>query len=145
MLTLYNGQLNLFAREPTKTFIIYEALNNTIINLFISTIKYDPVHPQYGPPSFLKIMTISSRNILAYWGWGMHISISKLTITDPENGLSPGWCQFITGTNDGILLIWPLGTSSSETLIAIHRFIFKKMLWKCCLRNVANFVLASMC
>ena len=30
-----------------------------------------------------------------------------------DNGLSPGGRQAITWTNDGILLIWPLGTKNS--------------------------------
>ena len=37
------------------------------------------------------------------------------------------WRQAIIWTNDGILLIEPLGTNFSETLIAIHTFPFKKI------------------
>ena len=37
--------------------------------------------------------------------------------------LSPGWCQAIIWTNDGILLIWPLGTNFSGTLTDPHIFI----------------------
>ena len=51
----------------------------------------------------------------------MHISISKL------NGLSPGHRQAIIWTIAGILLIGPLGTNSSEILIEMHTFSFKKM------------------
>ena len=56
-----------------------------------------------------------------------HICVSKLTITGSDNGLSPGRRQAIIWTNDGILLIWPLGTNFSEILIKIHSFSFKKM------------------
>ena len=38
--------------------------------------------------------------------------------------------QAIFGTNDGILLIGPLGTNFSEILITIHTFSFKKMYLK---------------
>ena len=56
-----------------------------------------------------------------------HICVSKLTIIASDNGLSPGRRQAIIWNNDGILLIWPLGTRFSEILIEIHSFSFKKM------------------
>ena len=56
----------------------------------------------------------------------MHICVGKLTITGSDNGLSPGRRQAIIWTNDGILLIGPLGTNFSEILIEIHTFSFKK-------------------
>ena len=56
-----------------------------------------------------------------------HICVGKLTITDSENGLSPGRCQAIIWTNAGILLIGPLGTNFKEILIGIQTFSFKKM------------------
>ena len=56
-----------------------------------------------------------------------HICVSKLTIIGPDNGLSPGRHQAIIWTNDGILLIGPLGTNFSEILMKIYLFSFKKM------------------
>ena len=56
-----------------------------------------------------------------------HICFNKLTIIASDNGLSPGGRQAIIWTNDGILLIWSLGTNFSEILIEIHLFSFKKM------------------
>ena len=56
-----------------------------------------------------------------------HICVGKLTIIGSDNGLSPGRRQAIIWTNDGILLIGPLGTNFSEILIEIHTFSFKKM------------------
>ena len=53
--------------------------------------------------------------------------VSKLTIIGSDNGLSPGRRQAITLTNDGILLIGPLGTNFSEIISKIHSFSFKKM------------------
>ena len=41
----------------------------------------------------------------------MHRCISKQTIIDSDNGLSPGWCQAIIWTSAGILLIRPLGAN----------------------------------
>ena len=55
------------------------------------------------------------------------IYISKLTIIGSDNGLSPGLHQAIIWTNDGILLIRPLGTNFSEILSKIHTFSFKEM------------------
>ena len=40
---------------------------------------------------------------LTHWGRVTHICISKLTIIDSDNGLSPEWCQAIIWTNAGIL------------------------------------------
>ena len=59
-----------------------------------------------------------------------HISVGNLTIIGSDNGLSPGRRQAIIWTNDGILLIGPLGTNFSEILINIITFSFKKMLSK---------------
>ena len=49
-----------------------------------------------------------------------HICVSKLTIIGSDNGLSPGQREAIIWTNDGILLIRPLGTNFSEIWIEIH-------------------------
>ena len=56
-----------------------------------------------------------------------HICVSKLTIIDSDNGLSPGRRQAIICTNVGILLIEPLGTNFSEILIEFIIFSVKKM------------------
>ena len=57
----------------------------------------------------------------------MHICISKLTIIGSDNGLSPGRCQAIIWTSDGILLIGPLETNSCEILIEVYTFALKKI------------------
>ena len=56
-----------------------------------------------------------------------YTSLNKLTIIASDNGLSLGRHQAYIWTNDGILLIWPLGTNFSENLIEIHSFSLKKM------------------
>ena len=66
-------------------------------------------------------------NKLTHWSRVMHISISKLTIIGSDNGLSPGRRQASIWTNDGILLIGPLGTNFSEIFNEIYTFSFKKM------------------
>ena len=68
-----------------------------------------------------------TRHALTHWGWVTHISVGNLTIIGSDNGLSPGRRQAIIWTNDGILLIGPLGTNFSEILIAILTFSLKKM------------------
>ena len=64
---------------------------------------------------------------LTHWGRVTHICVSKLTITGPDNGLSPGRRQDIIGTNAGILLIRTLGTNFSEISIKINTFSLTKM------------------
>ena len=60
--------------------------------------------------------------ILTHWGRVTHICVGKLTIIGSDNGLAPGRHQTIIWTNDGILLIGPLGTNFSEILIGIQTF-----------------------
>ena len=64
---------------------------------------------------------------LTHWGQVTHICVSNSTIIISDNGLSPGRHQAITWTNDGILIIGPLGTNFSESLIGIQTFSFKKI------------------
>ena len=64
---------------------------------------------------------------LTHWGQVRHLCVGKLTIIVSDNGLSPGWRQAITWTNDGILLIRTLETNFIEILIRIHTFSVKKM------------------
>ena len=64
---------------------------------------------------------------LTHWGRVTHICVGKLTIIDSDNGLSPGRRQAIIWTNAGIVLIGPLGTNSSQIVIGIQTFSFKKM------------------
>ena len=68
----------------------------------------------------IRVLDISLRPSDAYMR-------SKLTIIGSDNGLSPGRRQAIIWTNAGILLVGPLGTNSSEILIEILTFSFKKM------------------
>ena len=74
-----------------------------------------------------KMTSLKSQHTLTHWGRVTHICVSKLTIIGSDNGLAPGWHQTIIWTNYGILLIGPLGTNFSETLIGIQTFSFKKM------------------
>ena len=80
---------------------------------------------------------------LTHWGRVMHICVSKLTIIDSDNGLSPGRRQAIIWTNAGILLIQTLGTNFSEILSEIHTFSFKKIHLKMSSGKTGHFVSAS--
>ena len=64
---------------------------------------------------------------LTHWGRVMHKCVGTLTIIGWDNGLSPNRRQAIISTNDGLLLIGPLGTNFNEMLIKILTFSFKKM------------------
>ena len=72
-------------------------------------------------PSCIKL------NVLTHWGRVTHICISKLTIIDSGNGLSPSRHQAIIQTSAGISLIGPFGTNISEILINFYTFSLKKM------------------
>ena len=65
------------------------------------------------------LYAVLGRDELTHWGRVMHICVNKLTVIGSDNGLSPGRRQAIFWTNDGVLLIGPLGTNFSETLIEI--------------------------
>ena len=67
---------------------------------------------------------------LTHWGRATHFCVGKLTIIGSDNDLSPGRRQAIIWTNAGILLIEPLGTNFSESLIGIQIFSFTKMRMK---------------
>ena len=47
-------------------------------------------------------------NELIHWGRVTYMCISNLTIIGSDNGVLSGWCQAITWTKAGILLIGPL-------------------------------------
>ena len=74
-----------------------------------------------------KQLYIATEFSLTHWGRVTHICVVKPNIIGSNKGLSPGRRQAITWTNDGILLIRPLGTNFSEILIEMHTFSFKKM------------------
>ena len=67
---------------------------------------------------------------ITHWGRVTHVCVGKLIIIGSNNGLSPGRRQAIIWTNDGILLIGPLGTNSNAISIGIQTFSFKKMPFK---------------
>ena len=56
-----------------------------------------------------------------------HICVSELTIIGSDNGLSLGRRQAIIWSNDGILLIRPLGTNFGEISFGIQTSSLKKM------------------
>ena len=56
----------------------------------------------------------------------IYASVNKVIIGS-DNGLSPIWCQAIIWANNGLLSVGPLGTNSSEMLIEIPIFSYKKM------------------
>ena len=64
---------------------------------------------------------------LSHWGRVTHICVSKLSIIGSDNGLSPNRRQAIIWTNDGILLIRPIGTNFNEILIEINIISFKEI------------------
>ena len=74
-----------------------------------------------------------------------HICVVKLNIIGSDNGMAPGQPQAIIGTDAGILLIGPLGTSFIEILNKINTFSLKKINLKMSSGNGVHFVSSSMC
>ena len=74
-----------------------------------------------------------------------HICVGKLSIIGSDNGLSPGGRQAIIWSNAGILLILPLETNSSEILIQIHKFSFKKNVFENIVWKVAAILSRPQC
>ena len=70
---------------------------------------------------------VFTRFELTHCGRVTHICVGNLAIIGSDNGLSPDRCQAIIWTNDGILLIGPLGTNFSEILIKIQTFSLKEI------------------
>ena len=67
--------------------------------------------------------------------------VSKLTNIGQANALSSGQHQAIVWTNAGIILIGPLGKTSSEIAIEIHIISFKKLRLKMSSREWRPFCL----
>ena len=78
---------------------------------------------------WIKTNIKSEGNPLTHWGRVTHICVIKLTVIGSDNGLSPGRCQAIIWTNDGILflVISKFRINFSEILSEIHPFSFMKM------------------
>ena len=66
---------------------------------------------------------------------------SKNLVLTHWGRVMPNRRQTIIWTNAEILLIGPLGTNFSEILIEIHKFSFKKCVWKWRLENGGHFCL----
>ena len=71
---------------------------------------------------------------ITHWGRVTHICVSNLIIIGSDNCLSPDRRQAIIWTNDGILLIGPLGTNFSGISFEIYNFhsrkCFENVVWK---------------
>ena len=78
--------------------------------------------------SFVEVQYLSEAIVcFTHWGRLMHICVGNLAIIGSDNGFSPYRRHAIICTNDGILLIGPLGTNFSGILIEIHIFLFRKL------------------
>ena len=96
-----------------------------LYHMYISiTLMYLQLHTSSG---CFCCWTFFENTRLTHWGRVTHICAGKLTNIGSDNDLSPGRRQAIIWTNAGKLLIEPLGTNFSETLIGIQSFSFKKM------------------
>ena len=69
----------------------------------------------------------------------------KLTIIGSDNGMSPGRHQAIIRTSAGILLSGALGTNSTEILIGVQTFSFKKMHLKMSVCEMASILSRPQC
>ena len=125
----------------TPPRIEYQVGGTSILRLFRRTVESHEIDSRYpdwtawqvwwlesgtqlGPP--IQVLALPDDR-LTHWGRATHICVGNLTIIGSDNGLAPGRRQAIIWTNDGILLIRPLGTNFSEISIEILTFSFKKM------------------
>ena len=92
-----------------------------------------------GPLDMTNAMSAATMLITSWWRQGASVShkFTNWAIIDPDNGLSPAWCQAITWTDAGILLIRSLGTNVRETLIKYNGLHTRKWIWKYHLQNGA--------
>ena len=100
-------------------------------------VSWDTEEPSYNMVYYQRILHEShgllqndathsmTMTCLTHWGRVTHICISKLTVVGSDNGLPPSRRQAIIWTNDGILLIGPLGINLSEILIEIENVVWK--------------------
>ena len=100
--------------------------NQILSESFYDAIGIDTAEKSWRPQP-VGILSAFYWHGLTHWGRVTHICVNKLTIIGSDNGLSPGRRQAIIWTNDGILLIGPLGINFREILIEILTFSFKKM------------------
>ena len=74
-----------------------------------------------------RVISSIAYQLLTHWGRVTHICIGNLNIIGSDNGLSPGRRQAIIRSNDGIMVIGPVGTNVKEILIEIHILAFRKL------------------
>ena len=134
----------------TTTFSLIHFLVWKFSVLIQIPLKFVPKGPVYKIWALVQIMAwhqsgqamIWTTGGLVYWyaslglselthcGRVTHICVSNLTIIGSDNGLLPDRHQAIICTNDGIVLIGPIGRNSSEILIKIYTFSFKELHFK---------------
>ena len=61
------------------------------------------------------ILKVLKANLLAHWGRVTHICVSEIIKIGSDDGLSLGRRQAVIWTNAGIVLVWHLRTSFSDT------------------------------
>ena len=108
--------------------IPYPFLNVYIqCNVVVSQIEYyENKITERQVSSYSKAINVLQEQLNSLRPSGAYICVSKLTIIDSDNGLSPGRRQSIIWTNAGIL-IRTLRTNFTEILIKISTFSFKQM------------------
>ena len=116
-----------------KTFLVHQTVVRWAIFIYSNEI-YEISHWTLGS-SHWKCPTCPTSFVNTHWGRVTHKCVSKLTIISSDNGLSPGRRQAIIWTNDGILLIGPLGTKlqwnfNYNSNIFIHKNAFEDVVWK---------------
>ena len=112
-----------FCRQPVQLDQSWEYIDGLVQDCSISIAKAFEILQSWTKPSIWSHF----RTWLTHWGRVTHICVGNLAIIGSDNGLSPGRRQAIIWTNDGMLLIGPLGTNFSEISIEIQTFSFKIM------------------
>ena len=98
---------------------------------YLSILGLKLIHVSKRATVDIRAITLLSQ-YLTHWGRVTHICVTKLTIIDSDDGLSPGQFQAIIWTNARIVSIRPLAINLNEILIEM--FIHVNALENCVLK-----------
>ena len=125
--------------QKTTIFIWENQIKNVVCKMMTTLFPPECVNIGHGDnpkrgwiglyqltPSWSTCISNTGSQVLTHCGRVTHICISKPTIIGSDNGLSPGRRQAVIWTDDGILLMWTLGTNFGEIRIKIKKISFTK-------------------
>ena len=117
------GQQGTAANTTDKKWLFLLIIQKYFASCVLVDLKWD-FYIKFRPG--VRNQTVLGWTLLTHWGRVMYICVHNLAIIGSDNGLSPGQCQAIIGSNAAILLIRTLGTNFNEIISEIHTFSFQE-------------------